>query len=138
MVLIGFGIVLNELRRVTGSVWPAALAHGAHNATWGLLMVMVTRPAPTFEYVGPQAGVVPTVMYGLLALDLGDPSRNDGGLGSVVSPALTTRRMGRHRSGSLPKRPLSAALSGNPVRSVDVRQVQAFVTTFELNQPGLR
>jgi len=68
LMLIGLGIFLNELRRVTGSVWPAALAHGAHNATWGLLLVLVTHAQGSFEYVGPQAGVVPTLAYVLVAI----------------------------------------------------------------------
>jgi uncharacterized protein len=67
-LLIGLTIFLNWLRRTTQSTWPAALGHGVHNATWGLVGVAVANRGPGFEYVGPQAGVVPTALYGLVAL----------------------------------------------------------------------
>jgi membrane protease YdiL (CAAX protease family) len=62
------GLLYGWLRLTTGSVWPASLAHSAHNYFWALFgsMTVATSPLAT-EYLAGETGVLPIIGYGLLS-----------------------------------------------------------------------
>jgi membrane protease YdiL (CAAX protease family) len=63
------GLLHGYLRLSSGSVWPVSLAHSAHNYFWGLFGSMtVGGSALVSEYIAGEAGLLPTLGYGLLAL----------------------------------------------------------------------
>jgi uncharacterized protein len=62
------GLLYGWLRLTTGSVWPASLAHSAHNYFWALFGSMTVATSPlAAEYLAGETGVLPVVGYGLLA-----------------------------------------------------------------------
>jgi uncharacterized protein len=62
------GLLYGWLRVRTGSVWPASLAHSAHNYFWALFgsMTVATNPLAA-EYLAGESGVLIIIGYGLLA-----------------------------------------------------------------------
>jgi membrane protease YdiL (CAAX protease family) len=63
------GLLYGYLRLTTGSVWPVSLAHSAHNYFWGVFGLMtVGGSALVSEYIGGEAGLLPIIGYGLLAV----------------------------------------------------------------------
>lgn len=53
------GVFFGFLRLWTGSVWPAAIAHGVYNLVWGLGSKLITADRPaTMEYIGGESGVL--------------------------------------------------------------------------------
>ena len=52
------GVFFGYLRIVTGSVWPAVIAHAVHNEVWAFLRELTTGPSPqTIEYLGGESGL---------------------------------------------------------------------------------
>jgi membrane protease YdiL (CAAX protease family) len=63
------GLLYGYLRLSTGSVWPASLAHSAHNCFWALFGSMTVAASPlATEYLAGETGLLPIVGYGLLAI----------------------------------------------------------------------
>jgi membrane protease YdiL (CAAX protease family) len=60
------GVLIGYLRIASGSIWPATLAHSAHNAAWGLTggFMIATSPAAE-EYVAGDTGIVIAIGTGL-------------------------------------------------------------------------
>ncbi len=58
--IVGGSFFFGYLRLWTGSVWPAALAHSAHNGAWGILAVFTatTSPVVVEEYLVGDNGVL--------------------------------------------------------------------------------
>jgi membrane protease YdiL (CAAX protease family) len=63
------GLLFGYLRLTTGSVWPASLAHSAHNWFWGMFggFTLATSPVAA-EYLAGESGILPILGYALLAL----------------------------------------------------------------------
>lgn len=61
------GMFLGYLRLRTGSVWPAVLAHSAHNSTWAVLSALVAGSSPLAnEYLAGESGLLVILGYGAL------------------------------------------------------------------------
>lgn len=60
--------ISNELRMATGSAWPSTILHGAHNASWDQLRSLATRPSGSLDLVAGEAGLVPLLLYGAVAV----------------------------------------------------------------------
>jgi membrane protease YdiL (CAAX protease family) len=65
------GIFLGYLRLRTNSVWPAVIAHAAHNELWDTLAGMTTTTPFVAEYVIGESGVFTLVGYALVAIWIG-------------------------------------------------------------------
>jgi hypothetical protein len=52
----------------TTSAWPSTILHGAHNASWDQLRSLVTRPSGSLDLVAGEAGLVPLLLYGAVAV----------------------------------------------------------------------
>jgi membrane protease YdiL (CAAX protease family) len=62
------GLLYGWLRFSTNSVWPASLAHSAHNYFWALFGSMTVATSPlAAEYLAGETGILPIVGYGLVA-----------------------------------------------------------------------
>lgn len=75
------GVIYGELRLMTGSVWPAALAHGAGNSFWSTLTGLTITTSPlALEYLAGESGVLPllglVVVAGWVLHRLGQPTRS--------------------------------------------------------------
>jgi CAAX protease family protein len=65
------GLLYGYLRLTTGSLWPVSLAHSAHKYFWVIFASMtVGGSAIVSEYIAGEAGVLPIIGYGLLAICL--------------------------------------------------------------------
>ena len=65
------GLLYHYLRLSSGSVWPASLAHSAHNCFWALFGSLTVGAAPlASEYLAGETGLLPILGYGLLAVCL--------------------------------------------------------------------
>jgi membrane protease YdiL (CAAX protease family) len=54
------GVIYGELRLMSGSVWPAALAHGAGNTFWSTLSGLTITTSPlVLEYLAGESGILP-------------------------------------------------------------------------------
>ena len=63
------GMLFGYLRLSTGSVWPASLAHSAHNWFWGMFGGLTVASSPiAAEYLAGESGILPIIGYGLLAV----------------------------------------------------------------------
>jgi uncharacterized protein len=76
------GLLYGWLRVRTGSVWPASLAHSAHNYFWALFGSLTVATSPVAaEYLAGESGILIIIGYGLLAIwllsrtSLGQPSQ---------------------------------------------------------------
>ena len=58
--IVAAGFVYGDLRLATGSIWPASIAHGVHNAAWGALsaLTVTTSPVLVNEYLAGDTGVL--------------------------------------------------------------------------------
>jgi membrane protease YdiL (CAAX protease family) len=91
------GLLFGYLRLSTGSVWPASLAHSAHNWFWGMFGGFTIASSPiAAEYLAGESGILPILGYGLLAAWLltrksltptGAPARADLALTPVTPGA---------------------------------------------------
>jgi membrane protease YdiL (CAAX protease family) len=81
------GLLYGYLRLRSGSVWPASLAHSAHNWFWALLGSMTVAGSPVAaEYLAGETGVLPIVGYSVLAawlLSRSSPRRSSGAVPAV-------------------------------------------------------
>jgi membrane protease YdiL (CAAX protease family) len=57
--IVAAGFVYGDLRIATGSIWPASIAHGVHNASWGALAALTFTSSPVLvnEYLAGDTGV---------------------------------------------------------------------------------
>jgi membrane protease YdiL (CAAX protease family) len=63
------GMLYGYLRLTTNSVWPATLAHAAHNYFWELLTSLTVATSPVAaEYLAGESGILPIIGYGILAV----------------------------------------------------------------------
>src|SRR5215216_6270501 len=74
------GVIYGELRLMTGSMWPAALAHGAGNSFWSTLSGLTITTSPlVLEYLAGESGILPllglVVVAGWVLYRLGPGSR---------------------------------------------------------------
>ncbi|WP_019588584.1 CPBP family intramembrane glutamic endopeptidase [Deinococcus apachensis] len=69
LTVVAFGFLANELRMQTGSIWPAALLHGAHNAAWHVWReVPQEGHAALVNLVAGEKGLVTLALYGAAAV----------------------------------------------------------------------
>lgn len=61
------GVLMGWLRLRTDSVWPAVLAHSAHNVAIAWLAGLLAGDETTMEYLAGEAGVVPVTAYAVIA-----------------------------------------------------------------------
>lgn len=66
-VVLCLSIILGELRRRTGSVWPASLFHSAHNVFWQQLVSLSVSGSPLLIYLAGESGLITIMLYGLVA-----------------------------------------------------------------------
>jgi membrane protease YdiL (CAAX protease family) len=68
IVFIIGGLLYGYLRLSTNSLWPASLAHSAHNYFWELFssLTLATSPLAT-EYLAGESGILIILGYGILA-----------------------------------------------------------------------
>lgn len=62
------GIIINELRLTSGSIWPAVLLHGTNNAVDSVLHNITVSSSPMLEYVAGESGWVPVILYSCAAI----------------------------------------------------------------------
>lgn len=62
------GIIINELRLTSGSIWPAVLLHGTNNAVDSVLQNLTASSSPMLEYIAGESGWVPVTLYGITAI----------------------------------------------------------------------
>lgn len=101
---IGFGAVLAWLRLASGSVWPAALAHGALNASAGLMVVFaVPGPLDTLRVapLGWTGWIIPLVLGSGLLVQLRRRGRGRGD-GAVAGRAGRADRGGESPPSDIP------------------------------------
>jgi membrane protease YdiL (CAAX protease family) len=57
--IVAAAFVYGDLRIATGSIWPASIAHGVHNASWGALTALTVTSSPVLvnEYLAGDTGV---------------------------------------------------------------------------------
>lgn len=60
------GAFMTYLKYLTGSVWPAVIAHSAHNVMWNYGELYTQNPDSVVPYITGDAGVVLIVFYLLL------------------------------------------------------------------------
>jgi len=61
------GMFLGYLRLSTGSVWPAVLAHSAHNSIWAVFSALTAGSSPLVsEYLAGESGVLAIAGYAAL------------------------------------------------------------------------
>jgi uncharacterized protein len=62
------GAIYGYLRLTTASVWPAALAHSAHNTFWEIFSAFTVTTSPlATEYLAGESGLLTIIGYGLVA-----------------------------------------------------------------------
>jgi membrane protease YdiL (CAAX protease family) len=68
--IVAAGFVYGDLRLATGSIWPASIAHGVHNAAWGALsaMTVTTSPVLVNEYLAGDTGLL--ILLGTILADI--------------------------------------------------------------------
>lgn len=72
--VIAFSFLFGHLRIMSGSVWPAVLAHFAHNATFALLLehaIASGRPVVVREYLAGDTGLFVLIGTAACALAIG-------------------------------------------------------------------
>lgn len=62
------GMIYGYLRLTTDSVWPAALAHSAHNTIWDILVAFTVTGSPLVtEYLAGETGLLTLIGYAVVA-----------------------------------------------------------------------
>lgn len=58
--IVAAAFVYGDLRIATGSTWPASIAHGVHNASWGALGALTVTSSPVLvnEYLAGDTGLL--------------------------------------------------------------------------------
>jgi membrane protease YdiL (CAAX protease family) len=63
------GLLYGYLRLSTNSVWPASLAHSAHNYFWAMFGSLSVAGSPVAaEYLAGESGILPILGYGALVV----------------------------------------------------------------------
>lgn len=66
VALVG-GVFIGYLRFATGSVWPASIAHAAHNVIWDVLSGLTMGATPLVsEYLAGEGGIFTNLAYAVL------------------------------------------------------------------------
>jgi len=66
-VMVIEGFFLGYLRLATGSVWPASIAHSAHNVFWGMFAGLTVASGPLVaEYLLGESGILTLAGYALV------------------------------------------------------------------------
>ncbi|SFO26209.1 CAAX protease self-immunity [Geodermatophilus obscurus] len=84
------GVLMGWLRLRTDSVWPAVLAHSAHNVAIFWLADLLDGQETSMAYIAGEAGVVPVATYVALAAVLlvrTRPAKGSSGYPVAVPPA---------------------------------------------------
>jgi len=59
LTVMGAAVFIGYLRIASGSVWPATIAHSAHNGVWSLTSAFIVASSPAAEeYVAGDSGIV--------------------------------------------------------------------------------
>lgn len=62
------GAIYGYLRLTTASVWPAALAHSAHNTFWDIFVTFTVTSSPlATEYLAGESGLLTIIGYAVVA-----------------------------------------------------------------------
>jgi uncharacterized protein len=97
--IVAASFVFGYLRILTGSVWPASLAHSVHNAAWGTLAALTATSYPVVvnEYLAGDNGILILAATAVVAVWLGrkvsrklgsSPSEPQPRVASDKAPAL--------------------------------------------------
>lgn len=89
LAVVAVGFVANELRAATGSVWPAAILHGAHNAGGTITGTLVVGAPASVGSVMGTTGVVPLAIYLAFALAVVARRKPWGPMWSVSRPTFS-------------------------------------------------
>jgi CAAX protease family protein len=89
LAVIAIGFVANELRAATGSVWPAAILHGAHNAGGTITGTLVEGAPASIGSVMGTTGLVPLAIYSTIALAIVVRRRPWGPMWAASRPAFS-------------------------------------------------
>jgi membrane protease YdiL (CAAX protease family) len=123
------GLLYGYLRLSTDSVWPASLAHSAHNYSWNLFTGLTIAGSPiAAEYLAGEAGILPILGYGLAAAillprlrwprpDGADAARAVPHGSTVSQPAAMTSAPRPPQQKSAPVPASSVSLPASPNRS---------------------
>jgi membrane protease YdiL (CAAX protease family) len=68
--MFAFSILYNEIRMVTGSVWPAVLMHCLTNAVGHPLFAEFVKVAPGTEYLISSSGLFMIVLIGSVGVSV--------------------------------------------------------------------
>ncbi|RUL53088.1 CPBP family intramembrane glutamic endopeptidase [Lysinibacillus antri] len=68
MNLLFVGFFIGYLRFITGSIWPAVIAHGAHNVLWGFGASFTTNTDPIVAYLTGDVGIIGVIFYFIIYL----------------------------------------------------------------------
>jgi membrane protease YdiL (CAAX protease family) len=92
------GLLYGYLRHITGSVWPASLAHAAHNYFWDFFgsLTLITSPVAA-EYLAGESGILIILGYGAAATWL---LWRIGA--TTASPTVASPSTPKYRDGSAP------------------------------------
>ena len=97
--LVAASFVFGYLRILTGSVWPASLAHSVHNVAWSTLAALTATSSPVAvnEYLAGDNGILILAATAVVAVWLGrkvsrtvgsDPSKPQPRIASGEAPAV--------------------------------------------------
>ncbi len=87
------GVLMGWLRLRTDSVWPAVLAHSAHNVAIAWLAGLLAGDESAMEYLAGEAGIVPVVTYSAISAVLlvrARPADRPNGSSDTVRTAVAT------------------------------------------------
>jgi membrane protease YdiL (CAAX protease family) len=69
LTVIAVAVVIGEIYEQQHSVWAASLFHSSHNVIWSILQSF-SVPSILLAYLGGESGVIPLVLYSVVALVL--------------------------------------------------------------------
>ncbi|MBU2667933.1 CPBP family intramembrane metalloprotease [Actinoplanes bogorensis] len=98
--VLAFSVLFGALREQTGSMWPAVLAHFAHNATFALLAsyaLETSHPVLVHEYLAGDTGLlvlIGTAVFAVIVTQRAGLGGAHAGLGDRRD-GLVSRRTGR-------------------------------------------
>jgi uncharacterized protein len=81
--IVAASFVFGYLRILTGSVWPASLAHSVHNAAWGTLGALTATSSPVVvnQYLAGDNGILILIATAVVAVWLGRKANRNLGSG---------------------------------------------------------
>src|SRR6476661_3639360 len=63
------GPIYGYLRLTSGSIWPCAVAHAAHNVAWGFFSKLTIASSPVAaEYLSGESGIVTLLAYAAVSV----------------------------------------------------------------------